>query len=127
MDREELAVVKDSILAELPLVVSLNWDWTELEENLFNEKRLYTALGKEDARTVLVIYERIKKVAKLSQIAAVLVNPPKDVHRIQAQYTVREAIIDIVEQAINERLDKLNLVKTMRKELYPDSLNKSTK
>jgi hypothetical protein len=35
------------------------WEW--YEENLFNESRLYKALGKEDARSVLGIWRRFKE------------------------------------------------------------------
>ena len=36
-----------------------------LEENLFNEDVLYEALGKEDARTVLGVYEDYKRLMLL--------------------------------------------------------------
>lgn len=35
------------------------------EKDLFNEARLYTALGKEDARTVLLIWKRYKETIRL--------------------------------------------------------------
>lgn len=38
-----------------------------LEESLYNEKRLYDALGKEDARTVLVVFEHMTTVFTAAQ------------------------------------------------------------
>jgi len=38
------------------------------EEEIFNEERLYKALGKEDARTVLAIWDRYKKVVDAIQV-----------------------------------------------------------
>jgi len=38
-------------------------DWWE--HQVFNECRLYTALGKEDARTVLLIWRRYKETIEL--------------------------------------------------------------
>ena len=35
-------------------------DYDQLEADIFNETRLYEALGKEDARTVLAIFEQAK-------------------------------------------------------------------
>ena len=36
------------------------WQW--YEEELFNETRLYKALGKDDARSVLAIWEHFKRI-----------------------------------------------------------------
>lgn len=53
-----------------------NWSWVEgertvedcwkwEEEEIFNESRLYEALGKDDARTVLGVWRKFKKVCQL--------------------------------------------------------------
>ena len=36
------------------------WDW--YEKNIFNESRLYKAFGKDDARTVLSIWNDFKEI-----------------------------------------------------------------
>ena len=43
-------------------------DWEWYEDQIFNEARLYEALGKEDARTVLGIFRQFKEVADLVSI-----------------------------------------------------------
>ena len=39
------------------------WEWYEKE--IFNEGRLYEALGKDDARTVIGIFRNLKEVCQL--------------------------------------------------------------
>jgi hypothetical protein len=41
-------------------------DWWE--KQIFNEDRLYTALGKEDARSVLSIWQRYKETIQVLRI-----------------------------------------------------------
>lgn len=49
-----------SIMGSYP---TSGWVWEE--ENVFNENRLYEALGKDDARTVLSIWRRFKEICEL--------------------------------------------------------------
>lgn len=41
------------------------WKW--YEEEIFNESRLYKALGKDEARTVLNIFQRFKELCQLTR------------------------------------------------------------
>lgn len=44
---------------------SFRWD----EEHIFNETRLYKALGKDDARSVLGVWNRFRRVCELIAVA----------------------------------------------------------
>ncbi len=50
-------------------------DWWE--KQVFNESRLYEALGKEDARTVLTIWRRYKETIKLLRAIELLMGDEK--------------------------------------------------
>lgn len=40
-----------------------SWEWSE--EHIFNESRLYSALGKDDARSVLGVWRRFREICEL--------------------------------------------------------------
>ncbi len=40
-------------------------DWEQHEEHLFNESRLYEALGKDDARTILSVWGRLRQICEI--------------------------------------------------------------
>ena len=40
-----------------------SWEWDE--EHIFNEARLYKALGKDDARSVLGVWRRFRDICEL--------------------------------------------------------------
>ncbi len=65
-----------------------------LEENLYNESRLYEALGKEDARTVLAVFEHMLNVLTAAQPTiekyTKSIMAARDVH--DAQDAFREAM-----------------------------------
>lgn len=45
-----------------------SWEWEE--EHIFNEARLYEALGKDDARSVLGVWRRFRTVCELLALGA---------------------------------------------------------
>lgn len=67
--------ITEAIIDDLLEIVAAFWFSGEqgapeqevYEEGIFNEMRLYKALGKEDARTVLGIFRRWTEVVKVCQ------------------------------------------------------------
>ena len=59
---ELLGVIEDGWFANTSGWPGVDW----YEEQIFNESRLYSKLGKEDARTVLGIWRRFKAVAAVT-------------------------------------------------------------
>ncbi len=47
-----------------------NETWQGYEEDIFNEGRLYNALGKDDARSVINIFEKFRSMCDLIQRAS---------------------------------------------------------
>ena len=58
-----LEQILGTFLTERTIAGEDRWAW--YEANIFNETRLYKALGKEDARSVLGIWRRFKETCQL--------------------------------------------------------------
>ena len=92
------------------------------EDYLFNESRLYEALGKEDARSVLALWEQQKEIKIFIKLAAILVDPPNDQYSYrerwdQLKWSVDSIVSSAIDRKIEEKMKSLRGVAKMREEL----------
>ena len=111
--------VREAILEELVHTFSHMIE-TEIPEatddHLFNEQRLYEALGKEDARTVLAVHAGYVEAIKLARIAAVVIQPTDWDRERMNRWNVQAVVDDIVEKAIAKHIQSVErLIEYRRK------------
>ena len=110
--------LKNALLASIAESVNDYGDDERLEylrTEIFNEARLYEALGKEAGRTVLAIFSQYCKWLPLAKMAAVLAEPNDYFVVRDLQYRVHEAISKIVKDEIEKQKKDLEELIEYRK------------